>query len=67
MKTGLSFGLLLVAVGLVTLLGGASCAPQEDPTAPDFTLPSADGRQAALSQLLQEHRAVVLVFYRGLF
>ena len=36
-------------------------------TAPPFSLESADGRQVALSGLLEQHEAVVLVFYRGFF
>ncbi len=35
--------------------------------APDFTARAADGREIALDKLLQEHQAVVLVFYRGFF
>lgn len=35
--------------------------------APDFTLPDVDGNNITLSQLLQQHDAVVLVFYRGFF
>ena len=35
--------------------------------APDFSLPSADGDRVSLSGLLEDHRAVVLVFYRGYF
>ncbi len=35
--------------------------------APNFSLPSAGGNEVALSGLLEEHEAVVLVFYRGYF
>ena len=35
--------------------------------APDFTLPDVDGNNITLSQLLQQHEAVALVFYRGFF
>lgn len=35
--------------------------------APNFSLPSAGGNEVALSGLLEEHDAVVLVFYRGYF
>ena len=35
--------------------------------APNFSLPSAGGSQVSLSGLLDDHRAVVLVFYRGYF
>jgi predicted membrane channel-forming protein YqfA (hemolysin III family) len=33
--------------------------------APEFTLPSADGKQVVLSALLKNNRAVLLIFYRG--
>ena len=33
--------------------------------APEFTLQDADGKQVALSDLANNHRAVVLIFYRG--
>ena len=35
--------------------------------APNFSLPSADGAEVALSGLLDDHKAVVIVFYRGFF
>ena len=35
--------------------------------APNFSLPSAGGNEVALSGLLEDHKAVVLVFYRGYF
>ena len=35
--------------------------------APDFSLASAGGNEVSLSGLLEDHRAVVLVFYRGYF
>ena len=35
--------------------------------APNFSLPSAGGNEVALSSLLEDHEAVVLVFYRGYF
>ena len=40
---------------------------QESAKAPDFSLTSADGEQVSLSGLLEEHQAVVMVFYRGFF
>lgn len=49
------------------LQGCASGAPLEGDTAPDFDLAGADGRRGVLSQLVQRHEAVVLVFYRGFF
>lgn len=33
--------------------------------APAFTLLSADGKQVALADLLKNHRATLLIFYRG--
>ena len=35
--------------------------------APNFSLPSAGGNEVSLSGLLEDHKAVVLVFYRGYF
>ena len=35
--------------------------------APNFSLTSARGSEVSLSGLLEDHRAVVLVFYRGYF
>ena len=35
--------------------------------APDFTLPSASGADVTLSDLLEDSKGVVLVFYRGFF
>ena len=37
------------------------------PAAPNFSLPAAAGGEVALAGLLEEHKAVVLVFYRGYF
>ena len=35
--------------------------------APNFSLSSAGGSQVSLSGLLDDHKAVVIVFYRGFF
>ena len=35
--------------------------------APDFTLPSASGADVTLSDLLEDSKGAVLVFYRGFF
>ncbi len=43
----------------------ASDAPKAGQQAPTFTLADADGKPVALSGMLQTHRAVVLIFYRG--
>ena len=40
---------------------------RERSMAPNFSLPSAGGNDVSLSGLLEDHRAVVLVFYRGYF
>ncbi len=72
-----------VALVVLVFLVGAGCSSREEDStpdftpaaadsreaeiAPDFTLAAADGREVALTQLLQEHEAVVLVFYRGFF
>jgi hypothetical protein len=53
---------ILVGCGL---LGGAEGAPQEGDVAPDFTLAAVDGEEVSLSNILQDHETVVLVFYRG--
>ncbi len=74
------YGVTLV---VLVLLVGAGCSSREAETAPGFTLPAGDSREAetapgftlpgpdgqevALTQLLQEHEAVVLVFYRGFY
>ena len=67
---------LLVLMVTFVLLACAGDAPQEQDTgatplegdtAPDFSLTGADGQLVTLSQLLQGHQAVVLVFYRGFF
>lgn len=45
-----------------------SCAPSGPlETAPDFTLSAAGGDPVTLSEEIETHRAVVLVFYRGFF
>jgi hypothetical protein len=43
----------------------SSAAPQAGYPAPDFTLPDADGKPVALSELRGANRAVLLIFYRG--
>jgi AhpC/TSA family len=43
----------------------AAAALHAGQPAPDFTLTSADGRPVVLSDLVRDHRAVVLIFYRG--
>ena len=56
--------------GLVVFIAFAalSCAPTGPlETAPDFTLSAAGGDPVTLSEELEAHHAVVLVFYRGFF
>jgi peroxiredoxin len=43
----------------------AQNAPAIGSEAPDFTLPDAQGRKVALSNLLAQSNGVVLIFYRG--
>ncbi len=62
-RTGLI--LLLVLVPAILLACGGT--PKEGQPAPAFSLPGADGQEVSLGQLLQEHEAVILVFYRGFF
>ena len=45
----------------------SGAGPSARSMAPKFSLASADGDQVALSGLLEDHEAVVLVFYRGYF
>ena len=45
----------------------SGAGPSARSMAPNFSLASADGDQVALSGLLEDHEAVVLVFYRGYF
>ena len=45
----------------------SGAGPSARSMAPKFSLASADGDQVALSGLLEDHEAVVLVFYRGFF
>ena len=46
-------------------LPGTSGVVRVGQPAPPFTLSNATGQQVALSDLLKDHRAVLLVFYRG--
>ena len=45
----------------------SGAGPSARSMAPNFSLSSAGGDQVALSGLLEDHEAVVLVFYRGYF
>lgn len=40
-------------------------APRAGRHAPDFTLTDAGGKPVALAELLQTHKAALLIFYRG--
>jgi len=43
----------------------ASSAPRVGQQAPEFMLADASGKQVALSDILKNNRAVLLIFYRG--
>ncbi len=64
----LGVGILAMAVltALVLLDGGVE-PPQVGDRAPDFSLVGAGGPPVALADVLDDHEAVVLVFYRGFF
>ena len=47
--------------------GDRSDGAQDPYEAPDFSLVTGFGPQVALGELLEDHDAVVLVFYRGFF
>ena len=47
--------------------GDRSDGAQDPYEAPDFSLATGFGPQVALGELLEDHDAVVLVFYRGFF
>src|SRR5690348_8710336 len=51
--------------GLTKGLPLASNAPRDGMQAPDFTLSDVNGKAVALSGLLKNNRAVLLIFYRG--
>jgi hypothetical protein len=59
-------GLFVVGVLYLTKqLPASSAAPQVGQPAPQFTLANIDGKQIALADLVQGHRGVILIFYRG--
>ncbi|MDA1189721.1 MAG: hypothetical protein O2854_08625 [Chloroflexi bacterium] len=60
-------GLLVLAVAGCSG-GAASEATSSDARlAPDFSLSDSSGNVVVLSELLETHDAVVVVFYRGFF
>ncbi len=62
------WGLLAVAALLIVLLGGAACGGSQDwDNGTAFSLTSSQGQNVSLSELVQEHDRVVVVFYRGYF
>ena len=62
----LMFGLFCYAIFYVgKKVPPANFAPQAAQRAPNFTLSDAAGKQVALADLLNNHRAVLLIFYRG--
>ena len=66
-------GLSVLGIGLfcVAIFFAARSLPKADSAlrvgqqAPDFTLADTDGKPITLSQLRQNNRAVLLIFYRG--
>ena len=56
----------LVAPTATPAAPSAESSPERS-MAPNFSLPSAGGNDVSLSGLLEDHRSVVLVFYRGYF
>ena len=56
----------LVAPTVTPVAPSAGLSTQRS-MAPNFSLPSAGGNDVSLSGLLDDHSAVVLVFYRGYF
>jgi hypothetical protein len=59
----LSFFTILFSSYLVFI----SCSGPSNEIAPNFVLPDVEGVQISLSDLLDEHEHVVIVFYRGHF
>ena len=58
---------LVIVASLITLVSGGDTLPREDDAAPAFALASPDGTVVSLEAQVQQHDAVVLVFYRGYF
>ncbi len=58
-----SIGVVCLLVAVIFLVIGLT--PKAGDVAPDFTLADTTGRVLTLSQEAQDHRSVVLVFYRG--
>ena len=46
---------------------GTSATADDGPKAPGFSLLSGLGDRVTLDELLEDHKAVVVVFYRGFF
>ena len=72
--SGVVFGVLTFALFALFCVGSfffarqlpsSSAAPQVGQQAPDFTLNDASGQPVSLSGMLKDHKAVLLVFYRG--
>lgn len=56
--------ILSLAVLLIVACGGSE---SDSNRAPDFSLPDSGGHEIVLTELIQEHEATVIVFYRGFF
>ena len=62
----LVFGLFCFSIFYLTrLLPTSGEAPGVGRQAPDFTLSDANGTPVTLSEVLKNHHAAVLIFYRG--
>lgn len=55
---------LSLAVMLAVACGESQTASNR---APDFSLQDSGGHEVVLAELLEEHEAVVIIFYRGFF
>jgi hypothetical protein len=56
---------VVFAVYLTRQIPSSDSALHLGERAPAFTLQNADGKRVALSDLMSNHRAVLLIFYRG--
>ena len=55
------------AISVAAPTATPSAPSAERAMAPNFSLSSAGGNKVSLSGLLEDHKAVILVFYRGYF
>ena len=52
---------------MVLLTAACGESQPDNDRAPDFSLPDARGQEVVLADLVREHDAVVVIFYRGFF